>query len=496
VKYVSVPDELHITEISAGEVCFAPGRYVRFIPPRGSSRSNFVSLDKLVVLRDSHITVSKDRAYRYAEIGDVDVDTGGIAFRSMPGYQLPTKRPSLAKHGDVLVSTVRTYRKGIGYVTDLGNDLITTNAFLNVCGVTKFAPDLTLLYVYSFLRTDFFVEQVWSMLNRGLYPRMDKGALDKILIPVPIDKRLIRYVSSLMQAVVDKEQAIREGSKRIDLSIEKELLGGQRKHKPYTYAFPTLSEVNELGRLDASMYSEDFRKKAFLLKNYEHGSENYDDMGFDIGRGQNLQVSCIGKSIYSEVPKHGFYRLAAPTDLSEFRTIRAYRYLGSSKELAQVRKGDVIFGAEGFCKGRVVIIADEVARTITNIHGVVFHPRDGSMLKGIFLGCFLGYLRSIGLVDAIGAGGSGGSLAIGYFNHVPIPKFPAPKQEEIARLYHHEGLPPSEEPTLDTFVDWHRTWNASLGIWELDREMKSLQRTLAEFQEHIIAGRSVVVPLA
>ena len=187
--------------------------------------------------------------------------------------------------------------------------------------------------------------------------------------------------------------------------------------------------------------------------------------------------------------------MAAPTDLSEFRTIYRFRYLGSKKELARIRKGDVVFGAEGFCKGRVVILADEVERTITNIHGIVFHPRDGDMVKGIFWGCLLGYLRSIGLVDAIGVGGSGGSLAIGYFNHVPIPKFPDDKQKEIARIYHHDALPPPDKPTLDTFVDWHRRWNASLGIWELDREMKALQHTLSEVQEQIIEGKPVIVLL-
>ena len=40
--------------------------------------------------------------------------------------------------------------------------------------------------------------------------------------------------------------------------------------------------------------------------------------------------------------------------------------------------------------------------------------------------------------------------------------------------------------TLATFVAWHREWNDNLGIWELDREMKTLQRTLDEVQEQII----------
>ena len=83
-----------------------------------------------------------------------------------------------------------------------------------------------------------------------------------------------------------------------------------------------------------------------------------------------------------------------------------------------------------------------------------------------------------------------------YFDYLPIPKFPENKQAEIARHYHYEAPPPSTKPTLDTFVDWHRHWNATLGIWELDREMKVLERTLTEVQEKIIEGATVNVPLS
>src|SRR5438067_1160150 len=115
----------------------------------------------------------------------------------MRGYKIPNMMQSVACHGDILISTVRTYLNGIGYVSDDADNLVTTNAILNVCGVTDYAPSSTQLSVYSFLRTDFFTEQVWSLLTRGVYPRMDKGALDKILIPIPLSSDVIRYVSAL-----------------------------------------------------------------------------------------------------------------------------------------------------------------------------------------------------------------------------------------------------------------------------------------------------------
>jgi len=465
---------------------------VLFIPPTQKLASSFAPLDKLVVIRDEPIKAKNDQVYRYAEIGDIDVTTGGVSFRSMQGYQLPSKRVARTQAGDVLISTVRTYRKGIGLVTDRGPNLVTSLAVLNICDVTREVPGLTLPYLYAFLRSDFFVEQVWSLLHRGVYPRMDTGALGRIQIPISTEP-VCRYVAGLALAIADKEQATRERNRDIDRAIRNELEKNQRSGD-FRYEYPTREQLAKQGRFDAAVYSEAFRREEFKIKNYKHGWANYKQLGFSIGRGQNLQVSCIGHSIYSDSMRSNFYRLIAPTDISEFRTVQAFRYLGNKRHLELVKRGDVIFGAEGFCKGRCVILVDEQHKTISNIHGVVFQPIDGSMTKGIFLGCFLGYLRDVGIVDAIGAGGSGGSLAIGYLEQVPFPRFPNEVQNKIAGLYHRDGTLPQSDVNLENFVDWHRKWNEGLGIWELDRELKRLQATLADVQQKIITGRHVQLP--
>ncbi len=174
MRYVKVPTEIAIADIQAEGACFSPGRYVRFIPPKPTSSSTFAPLDKLVVWRGSRTKILKSEWYNYAEIGDINVHTGGIGFHKLQGFRLPTLKPAIAQKGDVLISTVRTYRKGIGQVTSEEPNLVTTNAVLNVCGVTDYITGLTLEYVYAFLRTDFFVEQVWSLLNRGVYPAWTK----------------------------------------------------------------------------------------------------------------------------------------------------------------------------------------------------------------------------------------------------------------------------------------------------------------------------------
>ena len=100
------------------------------------------------------------------------------------------------------------------------------------------------------------------------------------------------------------------------------------------------------------------------------------------------------------------------------------------------------------------------------------------------------------LIDLMAVGGSGGHFSPEYFDYVRIPKFPDTVKEDIVKRYHNNASPPTIAPTLAKFVAWHDQWNQELGIWELDREMKALQKTLLKVQERIIHGKKVTVPLA
>ena len=170
-------------------------------------------------------------------------------------------------------------------------------------------------------------------------------------------------------------------------------------------------------------------------------------------------------------------------------------YLGTAKILPLLKQGDIVFGEAGFQKGRSIVLIDHWPKCTTNAHGLYARRSDGDIQKAIFFRCIFNWYRTMRLIDIMAVGGSGGHFSPEYFDYVRIPKFPDDKQVEIARLYHHDAAQPAEKPTLDTFVDWHNRRNTGLGIWELDREMKALQRTLSEVQERIIEGKTVNVPI-
>ena len=131
---------------------------------------------------------------------------------------------------------------------------------------------------------------------------------------------------------------------------------------------------------------------------------------------------------------------------------------------------------------------------VTNFDSFLIHsPNRTSSISLAFL---LSYLKSIGVFAKLSDTSNGGSFVQSHFHALPIPKFPEPLQEKIALLYHNPTPSPTRKLTLANFVTWHREWNIGLGIWELDREMKRLQRTLAAVQGEIIAGNAVKLPFA
>jgi type I restriction enzyme S subunit len=217
-------------------------------------------------------------------------------------------------------------------------------------------------------------------------------------------------------------------------------------------------------------------------------------MGVRSRRGPNLAVSVIGKSLYSETYKPGWYELIRPVNIGEFGTLDSREWLGSPKKLPTVNRGDLILGCEGFEKGRSLVLVDAPERCTTNFHGTVLFWPGAEVWQTVFVRCFLAYLREHGVIDWVGVGGSGGHMSPNYFDYLPFPNFPDAVRERIARLYHHAATPPKRKATLANFVAWHREWNEGLGIWELDRELKTLQRTLGAVQEEIIGGRAVAIP--
>jgi len=315
----------------------------------------------------------------------------------------------------------------------------------------------------------------------------------KIYLPKISNNNSVKYISILTQAIINKEKLIKERHINILQAIETELLGNQ-KSKSFKFELPTYHEIENVGRLDTNFYRKDFKIIVFQIQNYAKGFQTIQQLGFTLSRGQNLQISNIGESIYSKKKYKNFYTLMLPKFLSKYGTIDKVEYLGNPNSLKPLKKGDLIFGAEGFEKGRSVVVIEEQDRVITNIHGITIQQKEHNVNKAIFVKCCLDYLRSKGLIDLYAVGGNGGSLAQKYWDVIPFPNFDKEKQNQIALLYHNSKIVyQSDTFTLDSFLKKDNTFNATAGIYELDKTAKRLKKLLNKAIDDIFNDREVEI---
>jgi hypothetical protein len=206
-----------------------------------------------------------------------------------------------------------------------------------------------------------------------------------------------------------------------------------------------------------------------MIKNYIHGCSDLYSLGFKAERGTSLEIKGIGTRIDSDISKEGFYELIIPTNISVYGTVMQSSFIGTKADLRTVKKGDIIFGGEGFEKGRTFVVCEDVGNIATNYHGIKIFREKVNLFESIFVRCFLAYLREEGIIDYIGVGGSGGHCAPEYFNYLLIPNFPSKKKEEIVNLYHNED-------------------KDKLGIYQLDKRNKQLKIEVKDLINKIVAG--------
>ncbi len=177
-----------------------------------------------------------------------------------------------------------------------------------------------------------------------------------------------------------------------------------------------------------------------------------------------------------------------------FGTCEKIKYLGNPRALKTLKVGDLIFGAEGFEKGRSIVVVESSSKTITNIHGITIKQEaHGNLTDAVFVKCFLDYLRNYGLIDMLAVGGNGGSLAQKYWGLIPFPVFPERLKTRIAKLYHNADADYDAVHITDSnFEARNAAFDKIAGICELDKIVKHLKLLLNSAIEKIANDEMVV----
>lgn len=350
-------------------------------------------------------------------------------------------------------------------------------------------------YLLAFIKHNIFREQLDFMVPKGATIRHAKTLFLDCKIPMPNQNTAdtIKFVELLLQAIINKEQLIKERHENIFQLIEQELLNNQ-KQSIFKFELPTFSDILQAERLDTSLYCKDFKYWNFLVKNYSKGSIDLISRGFTWARGTSLEQGFIGTRVDSDKYHKGFYELVLPTNISQYGYVEKSTYIGTPTKLKTIEKGDIIFGGEGFGKGRTYVVVDDSHNVATNYHGIRIINTNHNVTESIFIRCFLAFWRSKGIIDHIGVGGSGGHCAPSYFHLIETPLFDTNKQKEIALLYHNpESNYQIGAFTLDNFIEQDNAYNETAGIYELDKTAKKLKEILNKAIDDIANDKEVTI---
>lgn len=493
--YINTPNKVKYNDIVASNYTMSPAQYDMLIMPncnikyvkdfleRPLKREDLgVEIGSLNYIERSPYSFIRTKALQeHSFILDINNETS-LPIMPSEFVQMNLKR------GDLLISK----DSNIGEIVILDKDY--DNYMLSGAIYRLPVKDEWRYYLLAFIKHNIFRDQLDVMVPKGATIRHAKTMFLDCQIPIPNynTNDVISFISLLTQAIVNKEIQIKKRHNEILQIIENELEKNQKSDK-FEYKMPSYEEIVELNRIDTNMYKMSFKNNVFKVLNYSYGTKNIEELGFKLSRGQNLQISNIGKSIYADTYYPNFYKLVLPMFISKYGTIFNVKYLGNQNSLKTLKTGDLIFGAEGFEKGRSIVVIEEQSNTITNIHGITLQQESHNLPKAIFIKCFLDYLRDKGLIDMFAVGGNGGSLAQKYWSYIPFPLFPKAKQERIVSLYYNSQEYDTSCFTLDNFIEKDNEFNSRAGIYELDKSVKRLKLKLDKAIDDIVNDRQVDV---
>jgi type I restriction enzyme S subunit len=358
-----------------------------------------------------------------------------------------------------------------------------------------------LYYVFGMLKSQHFKDHVDLNTAQGSTIRHSKLAALDYEIPFPTKnnnpepQKIEQLVSLITQNIIDKEVQIKAKNKKIDEIIEGELKENQNPKNSFKYSYPKISEIKQETRLDSGLYEKEVKEINFLIKNYKSGSFSISD-NFHFCRGQNLQVSQIGESYYSDSERDGFYRMFTNIEMQDDRTISGYRWLGNKNKLTTLPDNAIMLAADGMIVGRAFFY-DIMENTITNIHPWIITPKlnDYPIFKRVFLCLFLSYLKNISYLEKIKDKSNGGGLKKEHLDRwIKIPNFSDLKQQEIAKEYYNK-IDKNQSPALENYLQKETARNQQIGIFQLNMEIFTLRKKLEEIIDKIINETPIEINL-
>lgn len=219
-------------------------------------------------------TTSPEFELAYVDIGSVSLDRGIERTESFDFQNAPSRARRVVRHGDVLVSTVRTYLKAIAPVVHPPENMVVSTGFAVIRPNHKLRPQ----YAKYVLQATGFVHEVIARSTGVSYPAINASDLVRISIPVPpLDEQatiaalLERETAKIDALIAEQEKLIKLLAEKRQATISRLVARGLNPDAPLKNSgvawlgqVPAHWEIERLGALFRQVKRQGFEDKDVL----------------------------------------------------------------------------------------------------------------------------------------------------------------------------------------------------------------------------------------
>jgi type I restriction enzyme S subunit len=143
---------------------------------------------------------NKDFKFRYVDIGSVSLEEGIVETEVYLFKNSPSRARRIAKSGDTVISTVRTYLKAIDFVNEEKSKYIYSTGFAVLEPESYIYPE----FLANFVRSDAFTVQV-TINSKGMsYPAINSTDLSRLFVVhsnIEEQKEISIYIETSSQKI-------------------------------------------------------------------------------------------------------------------------------------------------------------------------------------------------------------------------------------------------------------------------------------------------------
>lgn len=485
MNYIRTLKSVSAADIKANDYSFSPSNYGNVVINNKDKVQVRKLLDRDLTSQDKGIEIGSncyisDSPYSFMRTRALQPDSLLPQIDSVSTVSILPKcyKAKSLKKGDLLISK----DSNIGETVILDRDY---DNFMISGGIYKLPITKYKYYLLAFLKTDFFKEQLSFLVSKGSTLKHAKTLFLDCIIPFPQNNsKQISYLESLVKALIDKEIKIKSKSDEVSHFIDKEITRNQKKSK-FKLRYPTMEEMTDKSRLDTGIYTSEFQKIDFQIKNYSNGFFNISTKNITSGNTPTKrQISESGEYEYLWI---------TPTSISDYGTIIKTESIRCKQNNIDSNALLIINRTSRGKEGEYVGIASFYDFPTYNKgqHNQGIYKITGlSDPKLIFIACCLNSLLWRKYCGRLSLGSKMKEIKSSQLSTIPFPNFSESKKALVNKLYFNNLM--RQHNTLERdedYLAYDRDWNNNSGIFQINQSYLKTRKFLLSITIKLIQGK-------